>query len=196
MHDTWPFFLVSKHWTNHDCLLTYSSTLQLQVAICRNCYSKVAKIKWDNGGFSGANSDGYSELEFENIYGTTDWYDLGRLLTKEVRCFSGHVDKSLPLPQLLIDPQHQKLPPVQTSFSRWFLENISFDHKRKSSNEDESEKKKLSENGISDSGHAFSLSDGVKQPLKLVALNGGSLMYPNSVSSSRSSPTVEKNSSK
>ena len=106
------------------------------------------------------------------------------------------MDKSLQLPQPFVDPQHQKLPPVQASFSCWFLENISFDRKRKSSNEDESEKKKLSENGISDSGHAFSLSDGVKQPLKLVALNGGSLMYPNSVSSSLSSPTVEKNSSK
>ena len=55
-------------------------------------------------------------------------------------------------------------------------------------------RRKLSENGISDSSHAFSLHEGGKQPLKLAALNGGSLVCLNSVSSSHSSPIVEKNS--
>lgn len=90
------------------------------------------------GGFNGATSNGFKQLQFEKVYGSEDWHILGKLLTAKVRYFRGAIKKDL-LPQPFVDPQHPNIPPAIT---RRVLNN-SINCKRKSSNKDELEKKKL-----------------------------------------------------
>jgi len=87
------------------------------------------------GGFRGASSNGYKDLEFERLYGEDDWRILGELLTEEVRFFRGPVKKDL-LPTPFIDPKFPNLPPATLNATRGFLKNNLINRKRRSSNED------------------------------------------------------------
>lgn len=159
----------------------------------RQMYGEFRERLGIGGGFRGASSNGYKDLEFEKVYGDEDWRVLGELLTEEVRFFRGAVKKDL-LPQPFVDPQHPNVPPANMSSTRGFLKNNLLNRKRKSSNEEESEKKKLAENGISDDGHASPSPRGGEQPLSPSESNGGSPSHPNSVSSPHSPPAMEKKS--
>ena len=162
----------------------------------RQMYGEFRERLGIGGGFRGASSNGYKDLEFEKAFGDEDWRVLGELLTEEVRFFRGAVKKEL-LPQPFVDPQHPNVPPANMSSTRGFLKNNLLNRKRKSSNEEESDtKKKLMENGISDDGHASPSPRGVDQPLSPADSNSaGSPSHTNSVSSPHSPPTTNEKKS-
>ena len=50
----------------------------------RQMYGEVRERLGIGGGFHGATSNGYKDLEFERVHGNEEWRALGELLTKEV----------------------------------------------------------------------------------------------------------------
>lgn len=117
----------------------------------RQMYGEFRERLGIGGGFRGASSNGYKDLEFEKNFGDDEWRVLGELLTEEVRFFRGSVKKDqLPVP--FIDPEHPNVPPANMSSTRGFLKNNLLHRKRKTSNEDENDtKKNKMESGV-DSG--------------------------------------------
>ena len=116
----------------------------------RQMYGEFRERLGIGGGFRGASSNGYKDLEFERIFGgDDDWRMLGELLTEEVRFFRGPVKKEL-LPTPYLDPKFPDLPPATLNATRGFLKNNLLNRKRKSSNEEEAgeaRKAKKLENG-------------------------------------------------
>ena len=113
----------------------------------RQMYGEFRERLGIGGGFRGASSNGYKDLEFEKSFNSDDWRVLGELLTEEVRFFRGPVKKEL-LPQPYLDPQHPNVPSPNMNSTRGFLKNNLINRKRRSSNEEEGDSKK----GKSDSG--------------------------------------------
>lgn len=107
----------------------------------RQMYGEFRERLGIGGGFRGASSNGYKDLEFEKTFNSDDWRVLGELLTEEVRFFRGPVKKDL-LPQPYVDPQHPNVPSPNMNSTRGFLKNNLINRKRRSSNEDESDLKK------------------------------------------------------
>lgn len=106
----------------------------------RQMYGEFRERLGIGGGFRGASSNGYKDLELERVFGVDDWRVLGELLTEEVRFFRGSVKKDL-LPTPFIDPNHPNIPPATLSTTRGFLRNNLL-RRRRSSNEDESDVKR------------------------------------------------------
>ena len=103
----------------------------------RQMYGEFRERLGIGGGFRGASSNGYKDLEFEKSFSSDDWRVLGELLTEEVRFFRGPVKKDL-LAQPYVDPQHPAVPSPNMNSTRGFLKNNLINRKRRSSNEDES----------------------------------------------------------
>ena len=102
----------------------------------RQMYGEFRERLGIGGGFRGASSNGYKDLEFERVFGgEDDWRMLGELLTEEVRFFRGPVKKEL-LSTPYLDPKFPDLPPATLNATRGFLRN-NLNRKRKSSNEEE-----------------------------------------------------------
>lgn len=99
----------------------------------RQMYGEFRERLGIGGGFRGASSNGYKDLEYEKEHGSEEWRMLGELLTEEVRFFRGPVKKELPTP--FVDPQHPVIPPATLNTTRGFLRN-NLVRKRRSSNED------------------------------------------------------------
>lgn len=119
----------------------------------RQMYGEFRERLGIGGGFRGASSNGYKDLEFERVYGEDNWRVLGELLTEEVRFFRGPVKKDL-LPTPFLDPKFPNLPPATLNATRGFLRNNLLNRKRRSSNEEaaaegEVRKEKRLENGES-----------------------------------------------
>lgn len=119
----------------------------------RQMYGEFRERLGIGGGFRGASSNGYKDLEFEKQFGEDEWRVLGELLTEEVRFFRGPVKSEL-LPAPYVDPSHPTIPPATLNATRGFLKNNLFNRKRRSSNED-SEKdaearkeRRVQENGV------------------------------------------------
>ena len=128
----------------------------------RQMYGEFRERLGIGGGFRGASSNGYKDLEFERLYGEDQWRTLGELLTEEVRFFRGGVKKDL-LPVPYVDPSHPVVPPAALNAARGFLKNNLFNRKRRSSNEDaekeggEVKKERRIENGVEngmENGHS------------------------------------------
>ena len=116
----------------------------------RQMYGEFRERLGIGGGFRGASSNGYKDLEFEKSFSSDDWRVLGELLTEEVRFFRGSVKKDL-LPSPYVDPQHPNVPSPNMNSTRGFLKNNLINRKRRSSNDDESDSKKgKSESGAED----------------------------------------------
>lgn len=119
----------------------------------RQMYGEFRERLGIGGGFRGASSNGYKDLEFEKQFGDDEWRVLGELLTEEVRFFRGPVKMEL-LPTPYVDPNHPTIPPATLNATRGFLKNNLFNRKRRSSNEDaekEAEARKerrVQENGV------------------------------------------------
>lgn len=107
----------------------------------RQMYGEFRERLGIGGGFRGASSNGYKDLEFEKVHGDENWKVLGELLTEEVRFFRGSVKKEL-LPQPYVDAMYPYIPPANMSSTRGFLKNNLLNRKRKTSNEDEADTKK------------------------------------------------------
>lgn len=107
----------------------------------RQMYGEFRERLGIGGGFRGASSNGYKDLEFEPAYNGEEWRVLGELLTEEVRFFRGPVKQDR-LPQPYVDPQHPNVPAANMSSARGFLKNSSINRKRRSSNEEEPETNK------------------------------------------------------
>ncbi len=113
----------------------------------RQMYGEFRERLGIGGGFRGASSNGYKDLEFERIYEEDNWRVLGELLTEEVRFFRGPVKKDL-LPTPFLDPKFPNLPPATLNATRGFLRNNLLNRKRRSSNEDGEARKEIRlENG-------------------------------------------------
>ncbi len=125
----------------------------------RQMYGEFRERLGIGGGFRGASSNGYKDLEFERVHGEDSWRVLGELLTEEVRFFRGPVKKDL-LPTPFLDPKFPNLPPATLNATRGFLRNnLLNNRKRRSSNEEasaesEARKEKRLENGDRDSLHS------------------------------------------
>ena len=115
----------------------------------RQMYGEFRERLGIGGGFRGASSNGYKDLEFERVYGEDDWRMLGELLTEEVRFFRGPVKKDL-LPTPYTDPKFPNLPPATLNATRGFLKNNLINRKRRSSNEDGGEARKERRTGGAD----------------------------------------------
>ena len=118
----------------------------------RQMYGEFRERLGIGGGFRGASSNGYKDLEFEKQFGEDEWRVLGELLAEEVRFFRGPVKKDL-LPTPYVDPDHPTLPPATLNATRGFLRNNLFNRKRRSSNEDAEEadarkERRVQENGV------------------------------------------------
>ena len=119
----------------------------------RQMYGEFRERLGIGGGFRGASSNGYKDLEFEKVHGDENWKVLGELLTEEVRFFRGSVKKDL-LPQPYVDSMYPYVPPANMSSTRGFLKNNLLNRKRKASHEDENDpnkKPKPTENGSTSS---------------------------------------------
>lgn len=119
----------------------------------RQMYGEFRERLGIGGGFRGASSNGYKDLELDKVYGEDEWRVLGELLTEEVRFFRGPVKKEL-LPTPYIDPNHPEVPPATLNATRGFLKNNLFNRKRRISNEDAekegeaSKERRVQENGV------------------------------------------------
>ena len=157
----------------------------------RQMYGEFRERLGIGGGFRGASSNGYKDLEFERLNGEDEWRVLGELLTEEVRFFRGPPKKDL-LPTPHVDPKFPNIPPATLSASRGFIKHNIVNRKRQSSNEDEAEspRKERRLNGGS--------TDGADSPKSPPQHNGNCVGSPtapaaNGVRSSRS-PTASPRS--
>ena len=154
----------------------------------RQMYGEFRERLGIGGGFRGASSNGYKDLEFEKSFSSDDWRVLGELLTEEVRFFRGSVKKDL-LPQPYVDPQHPNVPSPNMNSTRGFLKNNLINRKRRSSNEDESDSKK----GKSDSGAEDNqIGSPINDPSSPSESLGAGSPRTNGMSSSPSSPQEKK----
>lgn len=123
----------------------------------RQMYGEFRERLGIGGGFRGASSNGYKDLELELKHGEDEWKVLGELLTEEVRFFRGPVKKDL-LPTPYLDPKFPNLPPATLNATRGFLKNNLLNRKRRSSNEEnegsEPRKQARMENGDSNNRHS------------------------------------------
>ena len=119
----------------------------------RQMYGEFRERLGIGGGFRGASSNGYKDLEFEKQFGDEEWRVLGELLAEEVRFFRGPVKKDL-LPTPYVDANHPTIPPATLNATRGFLKNNLFNRKRRSSNEDAEKdaearkERRVQENGV------------------------------------------------
>ena len=158
----------------------------------RQMYGEFRERLGIGGGFRGASSNGYKDLEFEKQFGEDEWRVLGELLTEEVRFFRGPVKKDL-LPTPYVDQTHPNLPPATLNATRGFLKNNLFNRKRRSSNEDaekEAEGRKerrLEENGVENvsNGHHSPKAQSPRSPPHAAS---GSPRTANGVGSNPTSP--------
>lgn len=104
----------------------------------RQMYGEFRERLGIGGGFRGASSNGYKDLEFERLQGEDDWRMLGELLTEEVRFFRGSVKKDL-LPTPFLDPKYPTLPPATLNATRGFLKNNLLNQRKRSSSEENGE---------------------------------------------------------
>ena len=104
----------------------------------RQMYGEFRERLGIGGGFRGASSNGYKDLEFERLQGEDDWRMLGELLTEEVRFFRGAVKKEL-LPTPYLDPSFPNVPPATLNATRGFLKNNLINHRKRSSSDENSE---------------------------------------------------------
>ncbi len=104
----------------------------------RQMYGEFRERLGIGGGFRGASSNGYKDLEFERVHGDDDWKVLGELLTEEVRFFRGSVKKDF-IPTPFLDTKFPNLPPATLNATRGFLKNNLLGRKRTSSAEENSE---------------------------------------------------------
>ena len=102
----------------------------------RQMYGEFRERLGIGGGFRGASSNGYKDLEFERVNGEDDWRVLGELLTEEVRFFRGSVKKDL-LPTPFVDPKYPTLPPATLNATRGFLKNNLLNQRKRVSSSDE-----------------------------------------------------------
>ncbi|CAI8001877.1 Interferon regulatory factor 2-binding protein 1 [Geodia barretti] len=163
----------------------------------RQMYGEFRERLGIGGGFRGASSNGYKDLEFEKLFGEDEWRVLGELLTEEVRFFRGPVKKEL-LPTPYVDPTHPTIPPATLNATRGFLRNNLFNRKRRSSNEDaekEAEARKerrVQENGVENvsNGHHSPKAQSPRSPPHAHATAPGSGSPPraNGVGSNPTSP--------
>lgn len=110
----------------------------------RQMYGEFRQRLGIGGGFKGASSNGYKDLEFEKTHNADDWRVLGELLTEDVRFFRGPLRQDL-LPAPFIDPKYPYLPIAQLNASRGFSRNprsVPIVRKRPSGSDEESEGKK------------------------------------------------------
>ena len=123
----------------------------------RQMYGEFRERLGIGGGFRGASSNGYKDLELELVHGEDDWKVLGELLTEEVRFFRGPVKKDL-LPTSFLDPKFPNLPPATLNATRGFLKNNLLNRKRRSSNEEnegsEPRKERRIDNGDQNNRHS------------------------------------------
>lgn len=101
----------------------------------RQMYGEFRERLGIGGGFRGASSNGYKDLEFERIHGDDDWKVLGELLTEEVRFFRGSVKKDL-IPTPLLDPKFPNLPPATLNATRGFLKNNLINSRKRTASEE------------------------------------------------------------
>ncbi len=138
----------------------------------RQMYGEFRERLGIGGGFRGASSNGYKDLEFERVHGKDDWKVLGELLTEEVRFFRGSIKKDL-LPTPFLDPNFPELPPASLNATRGFLKNNLLNRKRKSSSEDNDgsdtrkEKKIETANGSPENRRSTSPKSPSKSPHQL-----------------------------
>lgn len=125
----------------------------------RQMYGEFRERLGIGGGFRGASSNGYKDLEFERVNGDEEWRVLGELLTEEVRFFRGSVRKAL-LPVPYLDPKFPNLPPATLNATRGFLRNNLL-RKRRSSNEENNDGSEARKERRVDNG-----SSSPKSPLK------------------------------
>jgi len=114
----------------------------------RQMYGEFRERLGIGGGFRGASSNGYKDLEFEQVHGAEKWHMLGELLSEEVRFFRGHVKPDL-LPTPYEDPKFPNLPVVSSfTHSRGLVKTSSFAGKKRpeSDSADESDRKRFSPN--------------------------------------------------
>lgn len=156
----------------------------------RQMYGEFRERLGIGGGFRGASSNGYKDLEFERVYGVDEWKVMGELLTEEVRFFRGPVKKDL-LPTPFTDPNFPNIPPATLSTTRGFLRNYQI-RKRRTSNEEENgidAKKSHMENGVSENNHVGSPVD--KSPVA-TSPNGAASPAEMNGASSPQSPQEKK----
>ena len=113
----------------------------------RQMYGEFRERLGIGGGFRGASSNGYKDLEFEQVHGAEKWHMLGELLSEEVRFFRGHVKADL-LPTPYEDAKFPNLPVVSSfTHSRGSLKTHSFaGKKRPDSDSDEADRKRFCSN--------------------------------------------------
>ena len=165
----------------------------------RQMYGEFRERLGIGGGFRGASSNGYKDLEFEKQFGEDEWRVLGELLTEEVRFFRGPVKKEL-LPTPYVDPGHPTIPPATLNATRGFLRNNLFNRKRRSSNEEAEPKeaearkeRRVQENGVenvSNGHHSPKAQSPGSPPHAHATAPGGSRSPPatNGVGSNPTSP--------
>ena len=158
----------------------------------RQMYGEFRERLGIGGGFRGASSNGYKDLEFEKLFGEDEWRVLGELLTEEVRFFRGPVKQDL-LPTPYVDPTHPTIPPATLNATRGFLKNNLFNRKRRSSNEEEDKdaearkERRLQENGVENvsNGHQSPKAQSPRSPPHAAS---GSPRTSNGVGSNPTSP--------
>lgn len=160
----------------------------------RQMYGEFRERLGIGGGFRGASSNGYKDLEFERVHGEDDWKVLGELLTEEVRFFRGSVKKDL-LPTPYLDPKFPNLPPATLNATRGFLKNNLLNSRKRTSSDENTEgsearKEKRIENGDDDSSHSpkspKSPSSSHGSP---VSVNGNGFAAHSPRTNGKSSPT-------
>lgn len=164
----------------------------------RQMYGEFRERLGIGGGFRGASSNGYKDLEFERLNGEDDWRVLGELLTEEVRFFRGSVKKDL-LPTPFLDPNFPNLPPATLNATRGFLKNNLLNSRKRTSSDETAEgseprKERRIENGHDEERRSHSPKS-PKSPSSShgspVCANGNGYSAHSPVSSSngKSSPT-------
>ena len=109
----------------------------------RQMYGEFRERLGIGGGFKGASSNGYKDLEFEKCFGTDDWRVLGEMLTEDVRFFRGPLKLDL-LPTPFIDPKCPQIPLAHLNANRGLLKSQpTITRKRQSGSDEEIESKKV-----------------------------------------------------
>lgn len=169
----------------------------------RQMYGEFRERLGIGGGFRGASSNGYKDLEFERLNGEDDWRVLGELLTEEVRFFRGSVKKDL-LPTPFLDPKFPNLPPATLNATRGFLKNNLLNSRKRTSSDDSSEggesrKERRTENGDGDSHHNHSPKSPKSpssSPGSPVCVNGnGYVAHSPCSDNGKVSPSIARNAS-
>lgn len=166
----------------------------------RQMYGEFRERLGIGGGFRGASSNGYKDLEFERVNGEDDWRVLGELLTEEVRFFRGSVKKEL-LPTPYLDPKFPNLPPATLNATRGFLKNNLLNSRKRTSSDEnvegsEARKEKKVEHGGEEDGSRQQNNHSPKSPKSPssshgspVSVHGNGFAVHSPCSNGKSSPT-------